>query len=103
MKKVTRKTRDNVSLCTKGSYFDFGPEVLRCEQKEGKVFFAFGSKKAESISFIHSKANNSGIKGKSALRGIHKYLQKTFTFNHNSLLNSTFSCTNKLRKSFYRH
>jgi hypothetical protein len=27
--------------------FDFGPKVLRCERKEGKVFFAFGSKSRE--------------------------------------------------------
>jgi hypothetical protein len=29
--------------------------MLRCEQKEGKVFFAFGSK---DTSFVHSKAIN---------------------------------------------
>jgi hypothetical protein len=71
------------------------------KRREG--VFRLWLKKAESISFVHSKANNSGIKGKAMLQGIRKYLQKNFTFNHNSLLNSTFSCTNKLRKSFYRH
>jgi hypothetical protein len=28
----------------KGPFFDFGPKVLQCERKEGKEFFAFGSK-----------------------------------------------------------
>jgi hypothetical protein len=44
-------------------------------EKKGRCFSP-SAQKAESISFVHSKANNSGIKGKATLRGIHKYLQK---------------------------
>jgi hypothetical protein len=52
--------------------------VQRCfdvNEKKGRCF-RLRFKKVESISFVHSKANNSGIKGKATLRGIHKYLQK---------------------------
>jgi hypothetical protein len=35
------------------------------------------AQKAASIGFVHSKADNSRIKGKVALRSIHKYLQKS--------------------------
>jgi hypothetical protein len=36
---------------------------VRCERKEGKVFFAFGSKDA-SVGFVHSKADDVQAKGK---------------------------------------
>jgi hypothetical protein len=52
----------------------FGPKVLRCEQKKGRCFSPL-TQKAGSIGFVHSKADNSEIKGKSTLQGIHKYLQ----------------------------
>jgi hypothetical protein len=35
--------------------------MLRCERKEGKVFFAFGSKIA-SVGFVHIKAIHTGAK-----------------------------------------
>jgi hypothetical protein len=68
MKLFNRKIKENTLLYMRGPFFDFGPRVLRCERKEGKVFFGFG--------FVHSKADNNRIKGKAALRSIHKYLQK---------------------------
>jgi hypothetical protein len=45
MKKLNRNRMENTLLCTRGPSFDFDPEVLQCERKEGKVFFAFDSKK----------------------------------------------------------
>jgi hypothetical protein len=33
----------------------YNEKMLRCEQKEGKVFFAFGSK-IVTAGFVHSKA-----------------------------------------------
>jgi hypothetical protein len=33
----------------------YNEKMLRCEQKEGKVFFAFGSK-IVTVGFIHNKA-----------------------------------------------
>jgi hypothetical protein len=56
--------------------FDFAQKVLRCERKEGKVFFCLRLKKAASIGFVHNKADNTRIKGKVALRSIYKYLQQ---------------------------
>jgi hypothetical protein len=50
----------------KGSFFDFGPKVLRCERKEEKVFSPL-AQKAASDGFVHSKADNSRIKGKATL------------------------------------
>jgi hypothetical protein len=38
---------EDASLRMKGPFFGIGPKVLRCERKEGKVFFAFGSKSYE--------------------------------------------------------
>jgi hypothetical protein len=35
--------------------------MLRCERKEGKVFFAFGSK-ITSVGFVHIKAIHTGAK-----------------------------------------
>jgi hypothetical protein len=48
----------------------------RYERKEGKVFFAFGSK-ATSIGFIHNKAVGTRMKGKKHY--------KVFTNNYNSV------------------
>jgi hypothetical protein len=51
--------------------------IERCfdvNEKKGRCFSP-STQKTESIGFVHSKANNSGIKGKATLRGIHKYLQ----------------------------
>jgi hypothetical protein len=36
-------------------HFVLNEKMLRCERKEGKVFFAFGSK-IVSVGFVHSKA-----------------------------------------------
>jgi hypothetical protein len=43
--------------------------MLRCVRKEGKVFFAFGSKE----NFVHSKADCTWTKGKGILQGTHKF------------------------------
>jgi hypothetical protein len=59
----------------KGSFFDFGSKVLRCERKEEKVFSPL-AQKAASDGFVHSKADNSRIKGKATLWSIYKYIQK---------------------------
>jgi hypothetical protein len=49
--------------------------MLRCVRKEGKVFFAFGSKilvSSTSKQFIH------GRKGKNILQGMHKFTEVVF-------------------------
>jgi hypothetical protein len=50
--------------------------MLRCVRKEGKVFFAFGSKKilvsSTAKQFIH------GRKGKNILQGMHKFTEIVF-------------------------
>jgi hypothetical protein len=43
--------------------------VLCREQKEGKVFFSFGSK-AMSIGFVHNKAVGTQMQGKKALQSV---------------------------------
>jgi hypothetical protein len=43
-------------------------------EKKGRCFSP-SAQKSGSISFIHSKANNSRIKGNATLRGIHRCLQ----------------------------
>jgi hypothetical protein len=43
-------------------------------EKEGKVFFAFGSK-ATIIGFVHNKVVGTRMKGKKVLQSIYKYLQ----------------------------
>jgi hypothetical protein len=48
--------------------FDVKEKKERC--------FSASAQKATSIGFVHSKADNNRIKGKAALRSIHKYLQK---------------------------
>jgi hypothetical protein len=45
-------------------------------EKKGR-YFSPSAQKVASIGFVHSKADNSRIKGKVALRSIHKYLQKS--------------------------
>jgi hypothetical protein len=57
----------------KGPFFGFGPKVLRCERKEGQVFFAFGSKSWEHW-FRPQQSKQQWNKGKATLQGIHKYL-----------------------------
>jgi hypothetical protein len=47
-------------------------------EKKGRCFSP-SAQKAGSIGSVHSKADNSEIKGKATLRGIHRYLQK---FSH---------------------
>jgi hypothetical protein len=42
--KFKRKRRENASSCTREPSFDFGPEVLRCERKEGKVILPLAQK-----------------------------------------------------------
>jgi hypothetical protein len=47
--------------------------MLRCVRKEGKVFFAFGSKNA---SFVHSKAiQYMDKKVKDILQSMHKFTE----------------------------
>jgi hypothetical protein len=87
----------------------FGPKVLRCERKKGRCFSP-SAQKARSIGFIHSKADNSEIKGKATLRGIHKYLQFFYiqsqlfaeynVFLVQRSLKSVFSVISTRKKSF---
>jgi hypothetical protein len=49
-------------------------KMLRCERKEGKVYFAFGSK-ITSVGFVHIKAIHTEQKGKIILQYIHKIVQ----------------------------
>jgi hypothetical protein len=46
--------------------------MLRCVRKEGKVFFAFGSK---NISFVHIKAIHTDEKVKNILQGMDKFTE----------------------------
>jgi hypothetical protein len=69
-------------------------------EKKGRCFSP-SAQKAGSIGFVHNKENNSRIKGKAKLRGIHKYLQNFFTFNHNSLQTSTFFLYKEASKVFF--
>jgi hypothetical protein len=57
-------------------------------------------KKATSIGFIHSKADNAWRKDKIALQSIYKYL---FIVNYNSLLNNTSLSRKSFQKYFYRY
>jgi hypothetical protein len=57
------------------AFFDFGLKILRCERKEGKVFFAFDSKSWEHW-FHPQQSKQKWKKGKETLQGIHEYLQK---------------------------
>jgi hypothetical protein len=50
-------------------------KMLRCEQKEGKVFFAFGSKSYKRW-FRPQQSRYTRMKGKIAFRSIYKYLQQ---------------------------
>jgi hypothetical protein len=43
-------------------------------EKKGRCFSP-SAQKATSIGFVHSKADNTGMKGKIALQSIYKYLQ----------------------------
>ena len=81
--------------------FDSAEKVLRCEQKKGRCFSP-SAQKAGSIGFVHSKADNSEIKGKATLLGIHKYLQFFFTFNHNFSLNTMFFLYKEALKVFFQ-
>jgi hypothetical protein len=51
--------------------FDFGPKVLRCERKEGMVFFAFGSKRREHWFHPQQSKQQWDKKVKATLQGIH--------------------------------
>jgi hypothetical protein len=53
--------------------------MLRCVRKEGKVFFAFSSKKR---SFVHSKADCTQIK---ETEYITRYVQIYISFFHNDI------------------
>jgi hypothetical protein len=64
-------------------------------EKKGR-YFSPSAKKATSIGFVHSKADNARRKGKIALQSIYKYL---FIVNYNSSLNNTYL----LQKYFYRY
>jgi hypothetical protein len=55
---------------------DFAQKVLRCERKEGKVFSP-SDQKTTSIGFVHSKADDTRMKGKIAFQSIYKYLQQS--------------------------
>jgi hypothetical protein len=72
---VFQKKKGKHFVIYEGAFFHFCPRVLRCERIEGKMFFP-SAQKAASIGFVHSKINNSRIKGKAALRSIHKKLHK---------------------------
>jgi hypothetical protein len=48
--------------------------MLRCERKEGKVFFTFGSN--GNTGFVHIKASDS--RRKVILQGTHKCLQRYY-------------------------
>jgi hypothetical protein len=62
-----------------GCFFAFGSRMLRCEQKEGKVFSAFDSKNGNT-GFVHNKESNN--KRKVMLQGIHKSLQNVTLFDN---------------------
>jgi hypothetical protein len=62
----------------KKGVFAFGSRMLRCERKEGKVFFAFGSKN-DNTGLIHSIGSND--RRKVILQGIHKSLQNITLFD----------------------
>jgi hypothetical protein len=70
-------------------------------EKKGR-WFSPSAQKAGSIGFVHTKANNSEIKGKPTLRGIHRYLQKKFTYNHNFSLNTMFFLYKEALKVFFQ-
>jgi hypothetical protein len=72
-------------------FLAFEQRMLRCERKEGKLFFAFGSKTG-SIGFVHSKASNSGRKV--ILQGTHKCLQRFY------IILQFFAKYNDFTKSF---
>jgi hypothetical protein len=61
----------------KGRFFDSGPKMLRCEQKEGKAFFAFGLKIWEHW-FCPQQSKQQWKRSKVILQGIHKYLQRFY-------------------------
>jgi hypothetical protein len=62
MKLFNRKRMENASLYTRGPFFDFGPRVLRCERKEGKVFFCLRLKKLRAS--VSSIAKQTTVKQK---------------------------------------
>jgi hypothetical protein len=47
--------------------------MLRCVRKEGKVFFAFGSKKYKFRP--HQSNSHMDGKGKNILQGMHKFIE----------------------------
>jgi hypothetical protein len=63
-------------------------------EKKGRCFLP-SAQKTGSIGFDHSKANNSGIKGKSNIARYSYIFTKFFIFNPNFSLNTMFSCTKK--------
>jgi hypothetical protein len=92
-------------------FFAFGSRMLRCERKEGKVFFAFGSKDGNT-GFIHSKASNS--RRKEILQGTHKCLQRYYilrqcfaTYNvfhlQKRALRASFRTTAKIARQLRKH
>jgi hypothetical protein len=76
--------------------------MLCRERKEGKVFFAFGSK-ATSIGFVHNKAVGTQMQGKKALQSIYRYLQFCLHFNYNPSSKYYTSCAKEFPKCFYRN
>jgi hypothetical protein len=77
--------------------------IQRCfdvNEKKGRCFSP-STQKTGSIGFVHSKANNSGIKGKSNIARYSYIFTKIFTFNSNFSLNTMFFLVQKSPKSVF--
>jgi hypothetical protein len=70
-------------------------------EKKGRCFSP-STQKTGSIGFVHSKANNSGIKGKSNIARYSYIFTKIFTFNSNFSLNTMFFLVQKALKVFFQ-
>jgi hypothetical protein len=64
--------------------------------------FSPSSQKTRSVGFVHSKANNSGIKGKSNISRYSYIFTKFFTFNPRFSLNTMFFLYKEALKVFFQ-
>jgi hypothetical protein len=96
---INRKRRK--TLC-----YERGGHLLihRCfdvNKKKGRCFSPL-AQKTRSVGFVHSKANNSGIKGKSNIARYSYIFKKFFTFNPSFSLNTMFFLYKEALKVFFQ-